>query len=247
MLKRIIVASTSVAILLVIYSFGTSHSHSGRTDANGGHYNRKTGEYHYHNSGKRSSSSTQNVKKSTTTIPKYDREDYKQIGKWGDQDKDGQTTRHEVLIEESLISVVFTSDDSTEVKSGKWFCVYTGRYFTDPDSLEIDHFIPLKEVHFSGGYRWSKTKKFNYYNDLKNKKTLIAVWGNSNNSKGYRDPANWPRESDNKYFANKKYLCEYIKTWVELKEYWDLSMDSQEKEAIQKYLDQCGDVDTSED
>jgi hypothetical protein len=28
-------------------------SHPGRTDANGGHYNRKTGEYHYHNSGAR--------------------------------------------------------------------------------------------------------------------------------------------------------------------------------------------------
>lgn len=26
-------------------------AHSGRTDANGGHYNRKTGEYHYHNGG----------------------------------------------------------------------------------------------------------------------------------------------------------------------------------------------------
>jgi hypothetical protein len=26
-------------------------SHGGRTDANGGHYNRKTGEYHYHNGG----------------------------------------------------------------------------------------------------------------------------------------------------------------------------------------------------
>lgn len=32
------------------YEFG--HTHSGRTDANGGHYNRKTGEYHYHGGGK---------------------------------------------------------------------------------------------------------------------------------------------------------------------------------------------------
>lgn len=26
----------------------TSNAHSGRTDANGGHYNHSTGEYHYH-------------------------------------------------------------------------------------------------------------------------------------------------------------------------------------------------------
>ena len=30
----------------------SAHTHSGRTDANGGHYNRKTGGYHYHNSGR---------------------------------------------------------------------------------------------------------------------------------------------------------------------------------------------------
>lgn len=35
---------------LFIPSLGLSHS--GRTDANGGHYNRKTGEYHYHSGGK---------------------------------------------------------------------------------------------------------------------------------------------------------------------------------------------------
>jgi len=34
--------------LIVCFSiFG----HSGRTDKNGGHYNHKTGEYHYHNKG----------------------------------------------------------------------------------------------------------------------------------------------------------------------------------------------------
>ena len=33
-----------------VYNLG--HTHSGRTDANGGHYNRKTGEYHYHGGAK---------------------------------------------------------------------------------------------------------------------------------------------------------------------------------------------------
>ena len=42
-MKRIILGV--ILILLVsINSFG----HSGRTDSNGGHYNRKTGKYHYH-------------------------------------------------------------------------------------------------------------------------------------------------------------------------------------------------------
>lgn len=39
--KWIVVSALSFACCL---AFG----HPGRTDANGGHYNRKTGEYHYH-------------------------------------------------------------------------------------------------------------------------------------------------------------------------------------------------------
>lgn len=46
-MKRIIVALSLVlafagTLLIVVFA------HSGRTDANGGHYNRSTGEYHYH-------------------------------------------------------------------------------------------------------------------------------------------------------------------------------------------------------
>lgn len=46
-MKRIIVALSLVLVfagtlLIVVFA------HGGRTDANGGHYNRSTGEYHYH-------------------------------------------------------------------------------------------------------------------------------------------------------------------------------------------------------
>lgn len=46
-------------IIILIFTITLSVSaHPGRTDANGGHYNRKTGEYHYHNGGDSSSSSS---------------------------------------------------------------------------------------------------------------------------------------------------------------------------------------------
>ena len=38
-----------LAYLLILASL--LYSHSGRTDSNGGHYNRSTGEYHFHNQG----------------------------------------------------------------------------------------------------------------------------------------------------------------------------------------------------
>ncbi|MCL6097078.1 MAG: YHYH domain-containing protein [Bacteroidetes bacterium] len=46
MIKRITIVLLALFIVTTI-SFG----HGGRTDKNGGHYNRKTGEYHYHNGG----------------------------------------------------------------------------------------------------------------------------------------------------------------------------------------------------
>ena len=55
--KALIVLSLMLTASILFYN--SAHTHSGRTDANGGHYNRKTGEYHYHNSGT-SSSGTSN-------------------------------------------------------------------------------------------------------------------------------------------------------------------------------------------
>ena len=48
--KALIVLSLMLIFGVLLYD--SAYTHSGRTDANGGHYNRKTGEYHYHNSGR---------------------------------------------------------------------------------------------------------------------------------------------------------------------------------------------------
>ena len=40
--------SISLILFYIITCMNTVYAHSGRTDANGGHFNRKTGSYHYH-------------------------------------------------------------------------------------------------------------------------------------------------------------------------------------------------------
>ncbi len=45
MKKLLLIAST---LLILILSAVTVFAHQGRTDSSGGHYNRDTGEYHYH-------------------------------------------------------------------------------------------------------------------------------------------------------------------------------------------------------
>lgn len=54
------------SILLLLLCF-TAQGHSGRTDSKGGHYNRKTGEYHYHNGGNVSTTRTNNAVRSVNS------------------------------------------------------------------------------------------------------------------------------------------------------------------------------------
>lgn len=68
------------------------HPHGGRTDSNGGHYNKQTGEYHYHNkktskppTKKRTYSTPSSKTKSYSPKPNtqnYDRPQYKNISNY---------------------------------------------------------------------------------------------------------------------------------------------------------------------
>lgn len=158
--------------------------------------------------------------------PPYDRKLYKH---WIDEDRDCQDTRQEVLIAESR-SPVALDEDGCRVVSGYWICPYTGLTFKEPSRLDIDHWIPLAEVHESGGAAWSPEQRRAYANDLTHPYTLVAVWRSANRSKGKKDPAHWlPAERS----------CTYAVQWLALKSYWALSMDRAEDQAIREKLASC--------
>ena len=52
MFRKVLIVLSLILISGGIVFYNSAYTHSGRTDANGGHYNRKTGGYHYHNSGR---------------------------------------------------------------------------------------------------------------------------------------------------------------------------------------------------
>ena len=142
----------------------------------------------------------------------YDRDDW---GGWIDEDGDGLNTRHEVLAEESLIKPVISNN---KVISGKWFDKYTGKYFTNPSDLDIDHLVPLKNAYVSGASNWSKKKKNRYYNYLKYDNHLIAVSKSANRNKSDKSPVNWLP-------PNKEYQCEYVREWFKIKTAWGLTIE----------------------
>lgn len=146
------------------------------------------------------------------TVTRYNRDDW---GDWIDEDKDGLNTRHEVLARESLIKPLISNN---RVISGKWYDKFTGKYFTNARDLDIDHLVPLKNAYESGASNWSKEKKNEYYNYMKNENHLIAVSKGANRSKGDKSPVEWLP-------PNKEYQCEYIREWYKIKTDWGLTIE----------------------
>ena len=155
--------------------------------------------------------------------PDYDRGEY---GGWVDSDRDCLNTRHEVLAAESLVPPLFLD---CKVVTGLWFDLYTGRTFTDPKDLDVDHLVPLAEANLSGAYSWTHEKKHAYANDLENPGHLIAVESRANRQKGAKDPAGWMP-------PNESFHCAYLLAWIGVKDKWGLSMDEVESWAIDEML-----------
>lgn len=162
-------------------------------------------------------------------LPKYDRGLYRH---WVDEDGDCQDARQEALIEESIIPVKFSDNRDCVVKYGKWYSPYDNAFFTDPKLLDVDHVVALGEAHASGGYAWSREKRQEYANYLKNKDHLIVVSATSNRSKGKNTPETWLP-------PYKKSHCKYASNWKSIKDKWELSYTTKELDVLQGILSKC--------
>ena len=165
----------------------------------------------------------------SNSIPNYNRDDWNH---WIDENSDCQNTRHEVLIEESQETVTYTSDTHCLVSTGKWFGYYTGQYYYNASELDMDHFIPLKNAHQSGGYNWSSSKKEEFANYRLDPDNLIAVNLSANRSKGAKGPDEWrPNNTD--------YWCQYAYDWIRIKEFWNLTATQAEWDALVSMIETC--------
>ena len=101
------------------------------------------------------------------------------------------------------------------VSNGKWYGNYTGQYYYNASELDIDHLIPLKNAHQSGGYIGHHLKKKNSQIRL-DPDNLITVNLSANRSKGSKGPDEWKP-------SNTEYWCEYAYDWIRIKNYWNLT------------------------
>ena len=138
------------------------------------------------------------------------------------------------MIAESLEPVEYEDDQECRVATGRWYGAFTGSYVDAPGDLDIDHMVPLKNTHDSGGWTWTSERKEAYANDLTDPRHLIAVTSGANRSKGARGPEEWtPPDLD--------YWCEYATNWAAIKQQWELTMTSVESEIVMDMLGTCED------
>lgn len=143
---------------------------------------------------------------------------------WIDADRDCQNTRAEILIVSSKIPVKFKDAKGCKVKSGLWIDPYTGRKFTDPSDIHIDHIVPLAHAHRHGAQHWTSEQRKQFANDPEN---LIAVYRGANQSKSAKAPHQWLP-------VNNQHRCIYAKRWLAVKIKYRLRTKTQERHSLQQ-------------
>jgi hypothetical protein len=147
---------------------------------------------------------------------------------WGDWIGQGKSCDTRAIVLQHQGSEV-QSGASCKIASGKWTSAYDGVVVTNARDLDIDHIVPVKEANRSGARNWSTEQRAKFYNDSEN---LIAVSASSNRSKGDSDPAKWRPQS-------RAYWCDYATSYAGTKIRYHLTVDQDEKAALQQMLGTC--------
>lgn len=220
----------AVRTLLILLSLPLlASAHGGGLDGNGGHTNRKTGEYHCHRepcfSIHRQQREAEREGRGYSSL--YDRDAWPH---WRDLDGDCQDARAEALIAASRVQVTFRNGERCVVESGLWIDPYTGEVFQDGSALDVDHIVPLRHAHGHGGDRWPEARRARFANDPQN---LMPVSASANRSKGAEGPDNWlpPQRS---------YWCAYGRRWAAIKGKYELLVTPPEAAALRRLEQGCG-------
>lgn len=151
---------------------------------------------------------------------------------WLDADHDCQTTRVEVLTAEARGPLKYEDERQCKVTHGRWRCPYTGEWIENPQELDVDHVVPLKNAWDSGASAWTEERWRQFANALEEDEHLVAVSAKANRSKGARGPDQWlPPLAEAR--------CSYVRDWVAIKARWGLSATEAESLAIDQALVLC--------
>ena len=146
-----------------------------------------------------------------------------------DDDGDGCDVRDEVLARD-LEDVTFTTPGGCQVQSGVLHDLYTGKTIDFVRGPQTSSAVQALENAWQSGARdWDTAKRYKFGNDMYN---LLAADGEANSEKGSASAAYWlPTNAD--------FRCEYVARQIGVKDKYDLSVTTKEKQAMLSVLRSC--------
>ncbi|MBA2694072.1 MAG: HNH endonuclease [Rubrobacter sp.] len=119
--------------------------------------------------------------------------------------------------------------DGCDIESGEWVDPYAGETITDSSSVDIDHIVPLANAWRSGADEWGKPLREEFANAQIN---LLSTDAGENRSKGDRGPEAWRPPDEGAW-------CDYSVRWVSVKSEYELSVNEEERAALEEMLATC--------
>lgn len=150
-----------------------------------------------------------------------------------DDDGNGCDVRDDVLARD-MTDVIYKSRGCI-VKTGILKDPYTAttihfqRGQKTSAAVQIDHVVALENAWQSGASKWDQAKRTQFGNDMYN---LLAVDGPANQEKGSSSAAYWLP-------TNSAYRCDYVARQIGVKDKYDLTVTSAEKQAMLSVLHGC--------
>jgi Protein of unknown function (DUF1524) len=106
--------------------------------------------------------------------------------------------------------------------------VFTRGPNTSP-AVQIDHVVALSDAWYKGARLWDDQRRRDFANDPRN---LLAVGGQDNFDKAFRDAASWLP-------PNVAFRCAFVARQVEVKTDYQLWVSAREKDAMRSVLRGC--------
>lgn len=119
--------------------------------------------------------------------------------------------------------------DGCDIEAGEWVDPYAGETITDSSSVDIDHIVPLANAWRSGATEWDEPMREEFANAPIN---LLSTDAGENRSKGDRGPEAWRPPDEGAW-------CDYSVRWVSVKSTYELSVNEQERAALEEMLATC--------
>jgi hypothetical protein len=167
-------------------------------------------------------------------VPGYDRESFA----WReDVDRNGCDTRNDVLRRDLADVGIRGGTDGCVVQSGVLEDPYSGARVRfdrsrDPEAVQIDHVVSLSDAWSSGAWRWDADYRAAFANDPLE---LVAASAAENSAKSDATADEWLPE-------DPADACALVARQVSIKVRTELSVTRDEREAMARVLDRCGDL-----